>query len=82
MVADGLRLAPVAITSDLPYKNAVELLKKETFDNLPVNSIVSVVSEDNLMAPLSEETGLCVCGRVPLASVVAMRTAMASVSRW
>lgn len=48
--------APVTITPDLPCKDAVDILKKEGFDNLPVvaddNSIVGVVSEGNLIAQL------------------------------
>uniref|UniRef100_K3XCE3 Cystathionine beta-synthase n=1 Tax=Globisporangium ultimum (strain ATCC 200006 / CBS 805.95 / DAOM BR144) TaxID=431595 RepID=K3XCE3_GLOUD len=48
--------APVTITPDLTCKDAVDILKKEGFDNLPVvaddNSIVGVVSEGNLIAQL------------------------------
>lgn len=47
---------PVTITPDLTCKEAVDILKKEGFDNLPVvaddNSIVGVVSEGNLIAQL------------------------------
>ncbi|GLE07827.1 hypothetical protein PINS_up023420 [Pythium insidiosum] len=48
--------APVTISPELTCKDAVDILKKEGFDNLPVvaddNSIVGVVSEGNLIAQL------------------------------
>ncbi|DAZ95578.1 TPA: hypothetical protein N0F65_006064 [Lagenidium giganteum] len=48
--------APVTITPDVSCKEAVDILKNEGFDNLPVvaldNSIVGVVSEGNLTAQL------------------------------
>jgi cystathionine beta-synthase len=48
--------APVTITVDVSCKEAINILKKEGFDNLPVvsedNSIVGVVSEGNLTAKL------------------------------
>jgi cystathionine beta-synthase len=47
---------PVTITPDVTCKEAVDILKKEGFDNLPVvaddNSIVGVASEGNLIAQL------------------------------
>ncbi|KAF4325089.1 hypothetical protein BBO99_00000549 [Phytophthora kernoviae] len=55
-VSELLLQAPVTITPDLTCKEAVDILKKEGFDNLPVvaddNSIVGVVSEGNLIAQL------------------------------
>lgn len=48
--------APVTITPDVSCKEAVDILRSEGFDNLPVvaddNSIVGVVSEGNLTAQL------------------------------
>ena len=47
---------PYTITDDLTCKEAVDILKNEGFDNLPVvdgqNSVVGVVSEGNLTAQL------------------------------
>ncbi|CAI5731382.1 unnamed protein product [Peronospora destructor] len=55
-VSELLPAAPVTITPDLTCKEAVNILKKEGFDNLPVvaddNSIVGVVTEGNLIAQL------------------------------
>ncbi|RHY24396.1 hypothetical protein DYB25_012652 [Aphanomyces astaci] len=47
---------PYTITASLPCKEAVDILKAEGFDNLPVvdeqNAIVGVISEGNLTAQL------------------------------
>ncbi|CAI5747025.1 unnamed protein product [Peronospora destructor] len=55
-VSELLLQPPVTITPDLTCKEAVNILKKEGFDNLPVvaddNSIVGVVTEGNLIAQL------------------------------
>ncbi|CCI44996.1 hypothetical protein ABG067_003516 [Albugo candida] len=55
-VSDLPLQAPVTITTDVTCREAIDLLRKEGFDNLPVmnkdNSVVGVVSEGNLISKL------------------------------